>query len=141
MQKDFPQVRAPLDTMEGAAYLQKTDLLNRIMWFSFDPYNSIELIAVPIERVKKILELNRAGKKADYLVKNTGSIIAQEFISAAGEDSITRFDKSKKHAQRHANRQEKIQPKTQEIKTDQKENITQGQPEHHEKKRTNLRRK
>ncbi|MDR3184834.1 MAG: hypothetical protein LBT49_05460 [Prevotellaceae bacterium] len=102
-QKDFPQVKNPLETIEGPAYLLKNDVLKGIMWFTFDPRNPITQFAVPVARVKQILELNRKGEKAEYLVENTHVPSAlPDFISSAGEDSITRFDQSKKrNNQRH----------------------------------------
>jgi cell fate regulator YaaT (PSP1 superfamily) len=96
-QKDFPQVKNPLETVDGPAYLLKNDVLKGIMWFTFDPRNPVNQIAVPVERVKQILELNRKGEKAEFLVENNHIPSSMpDFISSAGEDSITRFDRSKK---------------------------------------------
>jgi cell fate regulator YaaT (PSP1 superfamily) len=96
-QKDFPQVKNPLETVEGPAYLVKNDVLKGIMWFTFDPRNPVNQIAVPIARVKQIIELNRKGEKAEFLVENNHIPSSMpDFISSAGEDSITRFDRSKK---------------------------------------------
>lgn len=104
-QKDFPQLRNPLDIMDGLAYLQKTDVLKGIMWFSYDPRNPVEQIAVPVARVKQILELNRKGEKANFLVEESSTPAATpDFISSAGEDSITRFDRSKKRNNHSRNR-------------------------------------
>ncbi|MDR0692757.1 MAG: hypothetical protein LBF69_06950 [Prevotellaceae bacterium] len=102
-QKDFPQVKNPLDTIEGPAYLVKNDVLKGIMWFTFDPRNPINQIAVPVARVKQIIELNRKGEKAKFLVEDNHTPSAMpDFISSAGEDSITRFDRSKKrHTHNH----------------------------------------
>jgi cell fate regulator YaaT (PSP1 superfamily) len=95
-QKDFPQVKT-LDTVEGTAHLLKNDVLKGVMWFTFDPRNPVIQIAVPIARVKQIMELNRKGEKAEFLVENQHMSSAMpDFINSAGEDSITRFDRSKK---------------------------------------------
>ena len=105
-QKDFPQVKNPLDTVEGPAYLVKNDVLKGIMWFTFDPRNPINQIAVPVARVKQIIELNRKGEKAKFLVENNHTPSAMpDFISSAGEDSITRFDRSKKRHNHNHNGQ------------------------------------
>ncbi len=122
-QKDFPQIKHPLETIDGTAYWQKTDVLKRLMWFSFDPHVPVNLTAVPVERVKEIIELNRQGKKVDYLV-DENSIVAlpsTDFISSAGEDSITRFDKTEKkhkrqhHKGHHKNHEQRgLKPKTDE---------------------------
>ncbi|MDR1023670.1 MAG: hypothetical protein LBL94_10430 [Prevotellaceae bacterium] len=110
-QKDFPPALNTLEVAEGTAFHHKTDIFKRIMWYNFDK-NSVEnLIAVPIDRVKEILEQNKKGVKSEALlsgnyvqVKNL--IEEPEFMSAAGEDSITRFDKphhrnGQQHGQKH----------------------------------------
>jgi hypothetical protein len=76
------------------------------MWFTFDPRNPINQIAVPVARVKQIIELNRKGEKAEFLAENNHIPSAMpDFISSAGEDSITRFDRSKKRHDRSRNGQ------------------------------------
>ncbi|MDR0737862.1 MAG: hypothetical protein LBF39_02190 [Prevotellaceae bacterium] len=117
-QKNFPQVKNPLDTVEGPAYLVKNDVLKGIMWFTFDPRNPVNQIAVPVARVKQIIELNRKGEKAEFLVENNHTPSAMpDFISSAGEDSITRFDRSKKrhnhkHNEQGRAKEEKKKPQT-----------------------------
>jgi cell fate regulator YaaT (PSP1 superfamily) len=127
-QKDFPQVKNPLETIEGPAYWQKTDVLKKMMWFSFDPHSAINLIAIPIERVKEIIALNQQGKKVDCLVEDnditTPSSATTDFISSAGEDSITRFDKTKKHSGRNTRRRNRQQ--TQDQAKGQKTEQSQG---------------
>jgi len=109
-QKDFPTVKNPLDTVDGLAYWQKTDVMKRLMWFSYDQRTAVNLIAVPVDKVKEIIELNRQGKKAEALMEHKGergggiSAAAPDFISSAGEDSITRFDKKKKSNNKRPNR-------------------------------------
>ncbi len=113
-QKDFPPVKNPLDTVDGLAYWQKTDVMKRLMWFSYDPRSAVNLTAVPVDRVKEIIELNRQGKKAEALLENGGGITAAapDFISSAGEDSITRFDRKKRS---------KPRPKRQETRDKRRE--------------------
>ncbi|MGL4364003.1 MAG: PSP1 domain-containing protein [Bacteroidales bacterium] len=97
-QKDFPKGYSTLDTKDGTAYHHKTDIFKRLMWFNFDKYSMENLVAVPVERVKEILEQNKKGVAVEFLLteryKSTIPIkIEPEFKSASGEDSITRFDR------------------------------------------------
>lgn len=112
-QKDFPKITEPLQLFDGAAFLQKTDIFKRLMWFSAAPDSSMNLIAVSVDRVKEIIRLNRNGIKPDKLVVETeqeGGASARvyqepDFKNVVGEDSITRFDRSKKGtASRNRNR-------------------------------------
>jgi cell fate regulator YaaT (PSP1 superfamily) len=96
--KDTPEVKTPLDTAEGLAYLQKNDVLRGVMWFSFDPYNPITQIPVPIVRVKEILDMNSRGEKPEYLLDDDDLPEPSDFISAVGEGSITRFDPSRRRS-------------------------------------------
>jgi cell fate regulator YaaT (PSP1 superfamily) len=115
-QKDFPKTFDTLEVIEGTAFHHKTDIFKRTMWYNFDK-NSVEnLVAVPVDRVKEILEQNKKGIKSDALLnehyKQAKSPIEEtEFMSSAGEDSITRFDKaSRHHFQQHGRRHGKPQP-------------------------------
>jgi len=102
-QKDFPKSIIPLETKDGTAHHVKTDILKRVMWFSFDPHTIVNITAVPVDRVKAILALNKRGEKVDYLVEpETSEVIAQresnaepDFHNVIGQDSITRFDTTK----------------------------------------------
>jgi cell fate regulator YaaT (PSP1 superfamily) len=57
----IPKVSKPLFTEKGEAYLQKTDIFRRLMWFSFK--NDSNWYSIPCSQVTEILELNKAGKK------------------------------------------------------------------------------
>ena len=111
-QKDFPNVRQPLETMDGTAYHQKTDIFKRVMWYSYDQNSSTNITVVPIDRVKEIIEMNKAGKKPDTLLINDRNNETEpqksktadpEFTDGGGTDSITRFDKKKKKKKKKNN--------------------------------------
>lgn len=57
----IPKVGNFLQTEKGDAYLQKTDIFRRIMWFSYK--NDINWVAIPCDQVVEIMELNGKGKK------------------------------------------------------------------------------
>lgn len=105
-QKEFPRVSEPLQLFDGLAFLQKTDILKGLMWFSSAPDSTLNLTAVSVERVKEILALNRRGQKADKLLGEIGeeqlakAKLMEEptFKNVVGEDSITRFDRSGKRS-------------------------------------------
>ncbi len=66
--RSFPDTSIPLRTREGVAYFQKSDVFKQILWYSFDPENSVNMTPVPIERVERIIEMNRKGKMPDSLL-------------------------------------------------------------------------
>ena len=111
-QKDFPRVSEPLQLFDGLAFLQKTDILKGLMWFSAAPDSTLNLTAVSVDRVKEILELNRRGIKADKLLGEISEetmvkarmMEEPDFKNVVGEDSITRFDRTGKRSSRGRNR-------------------------------------
>jgi cell fate regulator YaaT (PSP1 superfamily) len=112
-QKDFPQSFDTLEVAEGTAFHHKTDIFKRIMWYNFEKTSVENLVAVPVDRVKEILAQNKKGVKSESLLSDrhvpaVRSTEEPEFMSAVGEDSITRFDKA--HFRRHGKKQGKSRP-------------------------------
>ena len=80
-QKDFPKSSITLETEEGTAYHQKTDIFKRIMWYSFDSESTLNLTALEVDRVKEIIKLNEQGKKADSLLEKNNIRSEVNFLS------------------------------------------------------------
>jgi cell fate regulator YaaT (PSP1 superfamily) len=67
-QKDFPDNRLRLKTKKGQAFHQKTDVHKRIMWYAYAD-DSNNMMAIPVDKVKEIISMNRNGKIPDELEK------------------------------------------------------------------------
>ena len=65
---DIPKIGVPLQLENGVAVLQKVDIFKKILWFSLK--NDSNWQPVGVERVKKVLALNKKGIKASSLVEN-----------------------------------------------------------------------
>lgn len=63
--KVFPNKAEKLQTIMGTAYLQKRDIFNNLLWYSYP--GSSTLYPLSIERVKEIQALNKEGKKVDEM--------------------------------------------------------------------------
>lgn len=94
-QKQLPEVRGPIELEDGPAWLMKTDILRGIMYFSYEQGSLANLYPLPASLVREILSENRKGNKPASL-QERGPAVQSEFISAVGDDSITRFDEQKK---------------------------------------------
>lgn len=94
-QTRIPKVTNPLEFEDGLAYLMKTDILKEIMYFSYDPSSFANLYALDAYDVREIIKMNRNGIKPESL-KSEPEPSAPEFVTAVGDDSITRFDESRK---------------------------------------------
>lgn len=94
-QSRIPRVTQPLEFADGLAYLMKTDILKEIMYFSYDPSSLANLYALDASEVAEIIKMNRNGQKPESLQMEPEPSVP-EFVTAVGDDSITRFDESRK---------------------------------------------
>ena len=65
------------------------------MWFSYDAHSMANMIPLMAHQVREIIEMNKKGQKAPSLLGRAEKEKAPEFLSAAGEESISRFDETK----------------------------------------------
>ncbi|MDD2329868.1 MAG: regulatory iron-sulfur-containing complex subunit RicT [Bacteroidales bacterium] len=99
--KDIPEVTQPIETTDGPVYLVKTDVLKGTMWFSRDPHSMSDMQPVAAKKVREMLAANKQGIKVASLYEKPRNNGEQNgFKSAAGEESITRFDKKQKNKRR-----------------------------------------
>ena len=89
-------------TLKVIASLQKTDIGKKIMWFSYP--NEDYLIPVQISRVKEIQTLIKEGMILKDLMEEAAVIIEEpvinkvlDYVNVVGQDSISRFEKKRKH--------------------------------------------
>ncbi len=94
-QNNLPRVHEPLQLEDGEGFLHKTDILRGIMWFSYDAHNMANMISLTADEVRSIIEQNKKGRKAPSLLESRDKEKSPEFFSAAGEESISRFDEAK----------------------------------------------
>ena len=57
--RDIPSIDKPLETQKGRAWLQKTDIFRKLMWFGYSSETTWH--PLPIARVVEILDLNKRG--------------------------------------------------------------------------------
>lgn len=101
--KEFPQA-VDLEMMRGRARHQKTDIFRGLMFYTFFDEPDV-FIPFTTKRVKEIIELNKAGQKPEELGafktrQEQEKIEEPDFENVVGQDSLTRFDKTKKKNKR-----------------------------------------
>ncbi|MFC3417457.1 regulatory iron-sulfur-containing complex subunit RicT [Algoriphagus hitonicola] len=94
--KDIPSVEKPLQTEQGPAKLQKTDIFRKLMWFSYNHDNDWH--SITCERVKEIQDLNNQEKKVFNLQFNESSELEDLAAQSTRELEILdkKFTKKKK---------------------------------------------
>ena len=98
-QSRIPKVTEPLQFEDGPAFLRKTDILREVMYFSYDKSSDAELFALDAADVWDIIDMNRAGQKPESL-RTEPEPFVPEFVTAVGDDSISRFDAPKRKRSR-----------------------------------------
>lgn len=111
-QKDFPDRNLSIETTEGTAFHQKTDVFRRIMWYAFSHEESSNFIALPVEKVKEALEANKKGVKikieqSESQESTKISTQKLDYKNVVGQESITRFDEKQNKHKYRPNRQNK----------------------------------
>lgn len=96
--KEFPDMDGKkLLTKKGDAFLQKTDIFKRMMWFSYRSEPGV-FIPLDVKTVHSIIEANKNGETPDALIpsiKLAEKVVVAEpnFENVVGQDSLTRFDR------------------------------------------------
>jgi cell fate regulator YaaT (PSP1 superfamily) len=90
--KGIPNTEIRLKTKRGDAFHQKTDIFQRMLWYSYitEPGN---LIPIPVDQVNFIMEENKKGNLPEKLEDFTKVVEKKTtFESGAVQDDLTRFD-------------------------------------------------
>jgi cell fate regulator YaaT (PSP1 superfamily) len=67
-QREYPSKEVPLELAGGTAYFMKMEVHTGIYWYSTDSRMAVNMTAVPVARVREIIQLNRKGIKPDNLL-------------------------------------------------------------------------
>lgn len=102
--KDFPDASVHLKTKAGIARNFKTDIFKGIMWYFIEQDKITKAVALPVDNVKKIQEMNKKGEMPESLMNY--SVVEEvevepEYENVVGQDDLTRFDSQKKNKKRN----------------------------------------
>lgn len=128
-QHKMPPKDAVLQTMDTDYYFFKQDVLAGIVTYSTDKKIPANLVTISAERAIEVISLNKQGVKVEALdnTKSEEKPQATEYVNLVGQDSLTRFDKSKK-------KKKKFKPSGDHRQEGEK------RPDHQERKRKQRRR-
>jgi len=106
--KDIPQVQRPLQVANGEAFLQKTDIFRKRMWFAFKGDNNWVMLSA--ERVREVLEMNKKGEKPDALLAPRQEEEVAPAVSTLMEGDLDRLDDQIKAGSKRGKRKRKERP-------------------------------
>lgn len=103
-QKKMPPKDAVLETADASYYFFKPDPLAGTVTYSTDRKIPANLVTISVARAHEIIEMNRRGEKAEALqTKSEGAATASTtYVDLVEQESLTRFDKSKKKKKKKA---------------------------------------
>jgi len=96
--KDIPSVQRPLQLAQGEAFLQKTDIFRRRMWFASKGDNNWVMLSA--ERVREVQEMNKRGEKPDTLLAPRVLEEVAPAVSTLMEGDLDRLDGQIKEGKR-----------------------------------------
>jgi cell fate regulator YaaT (PSP1 superfamily) len=103
--KDFPSEVERIETASGMAYLQKTDIFKRLMWFAYR--DSTVFHPLTPERVREIADLNKQGHKPADLVTVQTPVEKEkkpeEFSDVVGQVSLESLERKAKKKKKKSN--------------------------------------
>ncbi|MFI5135054.1 MAG: stage 0 sporulation family protein [Chitinophagales bacterium] len=110
--KDFPSEVEKIETETGMAFLQKTDIFKRLMWFAYK--DSSVFHPLKPERVHEISEMNKNGQKPADLgavqVEVAKEKITEEFNNVVGQVSLDSLERKSKKKKKKRNRDHSNRP-------------------------------
>lgn len=96
--KNFPDASINLKTEEEEYFHFKTDIFKGIYWY-ICKQDRMKFVAVPVDRVKEVLFMNKKGEFPDELVQIQEIAEVEkeiDYLNVVGQDDLTRFDKANK---------------------------------------------
>ena len=104
--KIFPSKEVQLETMDNTFYTFKTDVFKGLVSYSTSPNFGANVVTITAQRAKEIIAMNKKGLKPDLLDDHSNDEakpIVIDYESGVGQDSLTRFDSSKKRSSGKSN--------------------------------------
>ncbi len=131
--KDFPQTdNLKLDTQKGKAFHQKTVIFKRQMWFSYQDNPSV-FVAMTVDRVKQIAEMNKQGVQPEALVEE---VKIKAPVQPMKHPDFER-PMSRNNNNRNAGRRPQGQGAKQGTQQNKPQNKQQNKPQNHRKNNRN----
>lgn len=99
----LPRRDINLETKDATYYYFKADILAGLVSYSTDKHLAANIVTVTSQRAKEIIQLNHQGEKPDSLSDNATAGQKNGIVDLAEQDSLTRFDKSKRKKKKKRN--------------------------------------
>ena len=141
--KEFPKNVENLETLKGNAFLLKTDIFKRIMFFAYrKEFGALDVYPLSVDRVKEIAAMNRQGKKPEDLLeegvekssrgkREKGS--GDEFIDGAGSLELSQLEDKRRRNKKKNRGNERNQQSVADTNKDLQNQKKEQQPNNQNK--------
>ncbi len=110
----LPRRDIHLETEDATYYFFKADILAGLVSYSTDRHLAANIVTLTAEQAAEVIEMNRRGERPTSLAGIPSGSEKPIVMDLAEQDSLTRFDKSKRKKKRKNNRNGRNnQPKSQ----------------------------
>ena len=95
--KQLPSKEIRLETKDNTYFYFKADIFSRMLTYTTEKNVPANMVTISAKRAFEVIALNKNGVKPDNLDgKGEDEQVRGEFGDILGQDSVTRFDKTKK---------------------------------------------
>lgn len=95
--KQLPSKEIRLETKDNTYFYFKADIFSRMLTYTTEKNVPANMVTISAKRAFEVIALNKNGVKPDNLDgKGEDENVRGEFGDILGQDSVTRFDKTKK---------------------------------------------
>lgn len=124
----LPRRDINLETKDATYYYFKADILAGLVSYSTDKHLAANIVTVTSQRAKEIIQLNQQGDKPDSLSDNATAGQKNGIVDLAEQDSLTRFDKSKRKKKKKRNERKPKDADVITARTNDRETQSENEP-------------
>lgn len=131
-QKRLPSREIQLETLDNTYFYFKADILSNQITYSTDKQIPANLVTISGRRAFEVISLNRKGVKPESLFEEENKPEEKRSVDLLEQDSLTRFDRSKKGGKNKKKKKGDGQQgaqQTQSAPQQNKQQPQQGQPQ------------
>lgn len=112
-QKRLPSREIQLETLDNTYFYFKADILANLITYSTDKQIPANLVTISGRRAFEVISLNRKGIKPESLLEEENKQEEKKSSDLLEQESLTRFDRSKKSGKNKKKKKAEGQPKQQ----------------------------
>lgn len=112
----LPRRDVNIETQDATYYYFKADILAGLISYSTDKHLAANIVTITSQRANEIIQMNQNGEKPETLHEDPTTTQKPQIVDLAEQDSLTRFDKSKRKKKKNKRNERKPQQEAEPAK-------------------------